>query len=205
MKETLAEPQLPGKRPWNFPFPPAAWPFFTHPNKKALSQPWIHEGALVFSNGFLALQVDRFELAHDMPDQAPPEFLERWNRAPWQRFESIQDAPDWRPLDDAALLLWKFGPKPIWEKGSKQYHIRTAPLVGVGLAAVTLLPLVQLCARLPRAEAYTRSQHREPVFIRFNGGRAILASFDDTVSPLPFSILNPRRDPLEGRGMNKPI
>lgn len=199
-----SEPQRPGKRPWSFPFPVEAWSFFVHPNKPALSKPYVHDDALVFSNGYLALKVDRFAFGPDMPDVAPPAFLDRWNRAPWGQFPA--DRPgSWRPLDDAGLLLWKFGPKPIWEKGSKRYHIRRAPLVAVGRAPVTLLPLVQLCARLPRAEAFTRGQHGDPVFIRFNGGKAILASFDDKTSAIPFSILAPRPDPLEGRGMNKPI
>jgi hypothetical protein len=182
-----------------------AWPYFVHPNKPTLSRPYVHEDKLVFSNGYLAIEVDRFAFGPDMPDTAPEAFLERWQRAPWGRFDAIDKLDAWRPLDDAGMLLWKFGPKPIWEKSSMRYNVHTAPLVAVGLAPITLLPLVQLCARLPRAEAYTRGDYRDPVFIRFNGGRCILASFDKPDQPVPFSILAPRRDPLQGRGMNTPL
>lgn len=199
------EPPFPSKRPWSFPFPVEAWPYFVHPNREALARPYIYKNKLVFSCGYLALEVDRFAFAEEMPEEAPEKFLERWSRAPWGRADTLDNSPGWRPLDDAGALIWKYGPKPIWEKGSKQYHIRQEPLVAIGRVGVTLLPLVQLCARLPRAEAYTLGEIRDPIFIRFNGGRAILANFDKPDQPVPFSILAPRRDPLDGRGMNSPL
>lgn len=196
---------FPSKRPFDFPFPVKAWPYFVHPNKPALSRAYLHEDSLVFSNGFLAMQVDRFQFPPEPPDPAPAEFLERWSRAPWSHHEAADKLKHWRPLDDAGHAIWKLGPRPVWERGSKQYHIRRDPLVTIGIATVTQLALVQLCTRLPRAEAYTNGQKSDPVFIRFNGGRAILASFDHPDQALPFTILAPRRDDLSSRGMNSPL
>jgi len=124
-----------------------------------------------------------------IPDIEPhPAAYERVQALPWGRFadfdiEGLKDR--WRPLEDAEARLFKFPPKPIWERSSRCYNFRGGPFVRVGNATMTHLPTLQLFARLPRAEVFLGSGIDDPILVRYRYGEAIIP---------PLSKLLPNRD-----------
>jgi len=124
-----------------------------------------------------------------IPDVEPhPAAYARAQSLPWGRFQDYDTEGlkhRWRPLADAETRLFKFPPKPIWEKSSRRFNLRNGPFVRVGNATMTHLPILQLLARLPRAEVFLGSGIFDPVLVRYRYGQAIIP---------PLSKLLPNRD-----------
>jgi hypothetical protein len=177
------QPPTPGKRGFNFPLPPEALDHFRHPGGiRCFESAGIDsEGRVIVANGFVALRISSF-----MPDQEPAteRLIERVESLPWSRFDSIEDrAEGWRSLDDVRGSLYRFPPRPIWEPGTRAWHFRRQPAVGIGAATVCQFATLQLIARLPRPEVWTLGEFRHPVFFRFNGGQGIIPHFDGLEIP----------------------
>jgi len=193
------------KKPFGYPFPAEALDMFVHPGGEfpEFHAPFTHEGAVYAANGFMALRLQKFAFA---PPPANPSAAKRvMELFPWGAFEGPEmgdDNPRWASLDDASLSIWKFGPRPIWERSLRTYHVRIQPGVRVGAGAVTALPLLQLLARLPRARVWTDNGPRGAIICRFNGGEAIIRPFPDFVEgrmDARFGILGPKRSHHDGR------
>jgi len=173
---------------------------FVHPGgEPELESAFSIAGVTYGFNGFLALRVHSHLAEQPLEN---PSAASRVLALPWARLEALPDkSPRWSPLDDASGPLWRYGPRPIWERTTRRYHLRTLPAVEVGLAAVTTLPLMQLLARLPRARVWTDNKLTDPIFCRWNGGDAIILPLPDFVESRmfpSFRILSPPKDYATG-------
>jgi len=199
----------PSKRPFHFPIPAEALPYFCHPALEPFTAQVNHDGLAYAASGFVALRVRRFQgYAEDLPE-CPPFLLKRILSLPWDDFGRETARTEWRLMDDARGTIYRGGPLPLWleEKGktvlSRDTLVRTAggPLVP--------LAMLQLIARLPRAEIRmvpdsNRIPGENPILFRFSGGEGIIACLypDFRKAPAPaFSLFNSKPGPILPGGL----
>ena len=110
--------------------------------------------------------------------------------------------PAWKSMDETAIHLFRYPQKSLWnlQKDTMAAQLRILPMVHVGLQAAAPLTILQLIYRLPKCMIYADSRRDDFIFVRFNGGQAIIAPTEDfimsRVKPA-FSICRPRYDRLE--------
>lgn len=171
----MIPPPTPGKKPFGHPLPLTALDHFCHPTIPEFLTPYtLENGETQAASGYIAI---RTTVPLPTCPSPPPAFSERFNKLPWHRFTTLSNGhfeKDWADLEHAALLLFKFGPKPLWH-GTTKIHPTTATPVRVGDAAIAFLPYLQLLFRLPRAQIMTSNHLQDPILCRFNGGQAIIA------------------------------
>lgn len=193
----MSEPPLPSKRPFGLPLPGAAAEWLCHPDERhTYHRPAMVGETLCIGNGWLVIEAERFLLP--APEDASPAFQQRWQAIRWPSRGALFQ-PDLRTLDDVAGTLWRFGPKPPWERGSMNWHPRVQPAVQIGKAAIVPLAMLQLIARLPRAQVEAQTILGQPVEFAFNGGRGLLHNFltSDTVPKTSFRLFAPKANPLK--------
>lgn len=216
LSDTLPEPS---KRSFGFPLPVRALDYFVHPggkpSTKVFQQPFEHHGSVYASNGWLAIVAHRYD---GLPPADCPEAFERLRDVfPLHGGHHVDYVKDceklgtlplrkddwerrWRPLDDAALQIWKRGPLPPFDFAQRRWWLRRDPVVRVGAATHVPLPLIQLLARLPRAAVWIENTATGRLLCRFNGGMAVVGPCFGTDPLKPpnatFSILAPRTDAM---------
>lgn len=185
----------PAKRPFGYPISGATLHCFCYPcPRHVYHRPvLLPSNAAAASNGWLAIKADKFLLPSPQP--ASPAFLERWDDGPpWQR-DAFLDSHDWRALDDIAGTLFRFGPRPVWEQTVRRFHLRRHPCIRIGAATILPLALVQLIARLPRAEIRADTPTiANPVAFRFNGGRGVVYNHAPELAGQEATVVCPPRD-----------
>jgi hypothetical protein len=166
----------PSKRPFGHPLQPDALAFFCHPRHSVFLTPVRHpDGAVYAASGYACIRVSRGPIVHD--DSIPaatPEFLSRVDALPWDRFihdpaRSISP-PAWRSFDDARGTIYRDGTLDLWPAGRMT---EDTPVLTAGGPLIPLA-LLQLAARLPKAEAMLVGDRSEPLFIRFSGGECLI-------------------------------
>ena len=154
-----------------FPLPASALSDFVHPAEwHMLHHARRYGDEVLAGNGYVALRAVKGMWLPGDHAPASAEFLSRFGKLPWGRWDDLED--DWRALDSqrgriferAAHSVWldeKVAPSPVWMVN--EVRVR--------------LSLLQLVARLPRAEVYTgRTDRQDPLFVRFSGGKALIAA-----------------------------
>lgn len=167
----------PSKKPFGYPVPLEAFDAFCHPYARHIYHlpVLLPSGMLAAANGWMALKAERWD--GEAPDDATPPFLARWDEnLKWGPRSRWQDSDDWLDLDRITGSLFRFGARPIWEKGGLRWHLRRHPAVRVGNTAVVPLALLQLVARLPKAQIRHAADHRQPLPFRFNRGVGLIAN-----------------------------
>lgn len=143
---------------------------------------------IVAANGFLAIRAHRGGWIDSEFAEARPEFVTRFGKLPWGRWDGLGD--DWRTLDRQTMMrrgeigLWLKGkpaPSPVWRVGNVQVR----------------LSMLQLIARLPRAEVQWTGDRDTPLFFRFSGGRGMVAR-DERLALWSYALFQPTVDPLTG-------
>lgn len=178
----------PSKRPFGYPLPAEAVEYFIHPGGEPDFEAAGMDGeTAIAANGYMAAKIETYL---DLPP-APPRMIKRVGTLPWGDFAKWADDDRWRSLGVVSSTLFRYGPRPIWERTRSSYYIRRAPVVRVGVAGITTLALLQLCARLPRAEVWAETSAGKSLLVRFNGGQVILPYFDK-LEPPAFTIFAPR-------------
>lgn len=155
-----------------FPFPlrmhvldefrhPADWHGLHHARR--------HNGEVLAGNGYVAIRVARGMWLDSDHEAASAEFLGRWGKLPWKRFETLQD--DWRGMDTVTLKLFAKGMIQFWLQGKPA----PTPIWRVNETLLVRLSLLQLISRLPRCDCYTGPQSvGEHLYFRFSGGIGII-------------------------------
>lgn len=178
---------------WPYPLPQAALAEFCHPGAwHVFSAPVRGEAEILAGNGYVALRAHRGAwLDREIP-AASEEFLKRFGKIPWCRFEAIKDEL-WKPLGDLRGRLESHGRIDPWLKGWPA----PSPVWRVDEFRVRLAWL-QLIARLPRCEVATgRATDSCPLFFRFSGGRGAVLP-DSRMGTPAYTIFAPARDVLSG-------
>jgi len=187
----------PGKALFHYPTPPEALEFIRHPGgvQDFESTGRDEDGRTLAANGYLAVRFDSF-----MPDQFPAgdRLRERVETLAWERFDDLKDPKHWRVLDNVRPTLFKFPARPMWEHGRRRYHFRRGPTVRIGDAFICQLATLQFLSRLPRAEVWTRTTYNENLYVRFNGGQAIVPKIK-CLDQERFSLWS-KRDPVVIKG-----
>lgn len=183
------------KAPFAFPLLAGDIAEFCHPSPASpLHLAHFHDGELTAGNGHIAIRAARGRWMASDFTPPPPEFTKRLASLPWHRFPA--PSPEWRALDDirgaiyahAAIAPWTGSrhsptPCPVWRIGG-HHRIRLSHL--------------QLLARLPRAEIYAgTAREPDPIFIRYNGGTAILPH-NHALNSHSRDIFAPQYHPLDG-------
>jgi len=187
----------PSKRPFNFPMQPDALPYFCHPWLRPFHEPKRMPGGseIYAASGYVAIRVRRGHWFAEEYPEACPEFIERVNSLPWDRFEPDPRSlvpPKWRNVDDARGTIYRDGPLDLWTPRSKPV---LEPLVHVCGGPLVPLPMLQLLARLPRCELRMMGA-RGPLLFRFTGGEGIVADYfrKQPIAPTPKFFLFGERD-----------
>ena len=89
----------PRKKSWHFPASADALDYFCHPTLAPFTAPLRHGYHVVAASGYAAIRFLRIQADPDSYPEAPPEFVDRWKRLPWDRFDG-HGKLDWRMLDD---------------------------------------------------------------------------------------------------------
>jgi hypothetical protein len=134
--------------------------------------PLRHAGAILAANGYLALRATRGGWLDDDYAEASPEAAARLARLPWARLEHLCQQPEWRRLSELGSELAARGALRLWAADG---GLAPSPVWAVADAGRIRLSVLQLIARLPRAELWTGGGGvLEPVFFRFSGGAGIV-------------------------------
>lgn len=193
-------PDVPSKKPLGYPVPLEGLAIFAHPDPEHIFArvALLPSHAVGVCNGWLKLEADKFQVGDVEP--ASPEFLARWDqrdRRGWGPRTLWDDTQPWRALDDVAGTLWRFGARPAWEKTRTRWHPRLTPAIRIGPAGIVPLAMLQLAARLPRAQVLTDTLRDAPVRVRFNGGRLMLHNHATSLAGQEaVAIFQSPRDPL---------
>jgi hypothetical protein len=160
----------PSKRPFRFPLPESALPYFCHPDHVPFTAPVrLESGEMGAASGWVALRVRRF---HGFAEEYPPasaEFVERFEALPWAKWPDLTGR-EWRKFDAVAGTLWRDPPLSLWRMESMKWRISRQKLVRVAGAPLVPLALLQLLSRLPAAELCLHApEPTSPVFFRFAG------------------------------------
>lgn len=185
----IRELPLPSKRPFGRHLQPPDLIHFCYPDDRAV---WffpfqLEDGTVVAGNGTLTLRLESFIDTTDIP-RATARQLEALSR----KTPPTTQAEPWQDLDDIRGILYRYHPKPIFERSIAKAHFRRGPGVRIAHGPLVLLSMLQLVARLPRPEVYTGGGLTSPAHFRFNGGTV-------TAEPVPwldpgkaFTIFRPR-------------
>lgn len=178
----------------DFPYPltECALPEFCNPALgHVLSKPVRDAAEIIAGNGFVVLRAHRGRwLDSDFP-RASAAFLERINKIPWGRFESLSD-DRWRDLCGVRQMIDRRGSIGFWQDGTAK--VSPSPVWRVGSVYVRL-SLLQLIARLPRVAVAWTEDLDSPLWFRFTGGRGAVAH-DRRLTLSSFSIFQPLVDPM---------
>ena len=178
---------------FGFPLPAYALDEFCHPaDWSAFHKPRRVAGEVLVGNGYVALRVSKGAFLDTDYAPATAEFLSRFGKLPWLRAEKLATADGWRGLDGWHAALGHRGSMGMW-LGDK---LCPSPVWRVGTALVRL-SVLQVVARLPRAEVFFEADPGKPLFVRFSGGTGIVAA-DPRLTLANFEIWQPRADPLTG-------
>lgn len=144
---------------------------FRHPEDwHGLHHARRHADEVLAGNGYVAIRVRKGMWLESDHEAASAEFLARWGKLPWKRFDGHQD--EWRAFDSATGRLFAKGQIGFWLRDKPA----PTPIWLVNETLYVRLSLLQLVARLPRCECYTGPQSRgEPLFFRFSGGIGMIA------------------------------
>lgn len=185
----------PDKRGFGHPFPAEALAHLVHPRAShRFAKPFKDcHGNVIATNGALFVRIrsylpDDIELS-DVPFEAIDMSL------PWPDSDEHKgkDKPKWKPLDDDAGRVWRFGAKPIWFQCREGIEPNKLTTVRVGSTFSAPLPLIQLAARLPRCFVKIDNSNSAPLRFVWNGGEALLRPLEGLPSP-SFGILTPKTD-----------
>lgn len=159
---------------------PAEWHGLHHARR--------HGDEVLAGNGYVAIRVKRGMWLESDHAPASAEFLSRWGKLPWKRFEALEN--DWRATDSQSGKLFAKAEIGFW----MDERPAPSPVWRVNEATLVRLSLLQLVARLPRCEIYTGRQNmNEGVFLRFSGGIGIIAA-DPRLTLASAEFFPPRRD-----------
>jgi hypothetical protein len=178
-----------------FPLPAAALDEFRHPAEwHGLHRAVQHGGEVLAGNGYVAIRCRRGAwLDSDFP-AASAEFLSRFGKLPWKRFETLRD--DWRLMDTQRGRIFAHGRHGQWLNG----RMAPSPVWALNEQLVRL-SLIQLVATLPRCEVYVaHCDRQDPVFFRFSGGIGLIAA-DRRLTLASGSLFAPRRDCITDKRM----
>lgn len=184
----------PSKRPFGFPLPADAIRYLVDPAPgHEFSRPFKDaSGNVVCWNGALAVRIRSYVPDDVELSSKPWEAVE--NSLHWPAPDAGDDKGRWKPLDDAAGLIWRYPARSPWIElrggdimGNKLTNVR------VGSAAVVPIALLQLCSRLPRCRVNIDNRADGHLQFIWNGGEAVITPIAE-LSPARFGILAPRTD-----------
>lgn len=185
---------------FKYPLPETALVEFSHPvPSHQFARPARHDGEIIAANGYVVLRAHRGAwMDRDFPE-ASQEALERLGKLPWGQWPRIAGSAEWEPLDAQSGRIYDHAMISPFLLGK----IAPSPVVCVAEVPVRL-SLLQLVARLPRAEVYTGPSDREhPLWFRFSGGRGCIARDPSLKSRFSWTIFAPRYDVLHGTRIPK--
>lgn len=162
---------------------PAEWHLFHHSR--------LHAGEVLAGNGYVALRATKGAWLDSDHQPATAEYLGRFSKLPWARWGQLVD--DWRPLDAHRGRIFERAQHGLWLDG----RLAPSPVWAVNEIRVRL-SLLQVVARLPRAEVYCGSWNADdPLWFRFSGGIGLIAR-DARLTMHSFEIYGPARDSWNG-------
>lgn len=177
-----------------YPLPVEALKEFCHPVEgHIMARPMRRGGEILAGNGYMAIIARRGNWIDAEFPEAAPEFLARLEKLRWGRlFEVMAKSEAWDALDRLRGTLGRHGPLEVWNSGK----IHACPIWRVRDSLVRL-SMLQLVARLPRAEVYTGPQAlpEDGMMFRFSGGCGIVAR-DARLTHGTFEIFQPVADVL---------
>lgn len=157
-------------RRFPYPMPLHALDEFRHPaDWHGLHHARRHEDEVLAGNGYVAIRVRKGMWLESDHESASAEFLGRWGKLPWSRFDKLQD--EWRGFDSVTLKLFAKGQIGFWLRDTPA----PTPIWRVNETLLVRLSLLQLVSRLPRCECFTGPQSvGENLYFRFSGGIGII-------------------------------
>jgi hypothetical protein len=161
------------KNHFPYPIPAEALQEFCHPAEwHAFHLARRFDREILAGNGYLAIRCQRGRWIDSEFPAASAEFLSRWGKLPWSRWEVLAQGDHWRRLEDASGR--------IFAKSAIGFWLGTVPAPSpvwvVGDARRVRLSALQLIARLPRCEVFTGPVDADsPLWFRFSGGRGAVA------------------------------
>lgn len=178
-----------------FPLPESALAEFCHPlEASGLSIPMRMGDEIVAANGYMAIRCRRGAWIDAEFPEAWTDFRARVEKLRWKRLAHVMENSEaWDALDRLRGTLGRHGHLGIWNGG----RIQACPIWRVR-DAVVRLSMLQLVARLPRAEVFTGPQDLpdDGMLFRFSGGCGIVAR-DARLTHGTFEIFQPGRDVLD--------
>lgn len=196
----------PSKRPFYYPAPMEAAEFFCDPARDPFKTPYTHGYKVLAANGYVAIRFGNYKAGPDAYGEAPFRFLKRFWTLPWDDFD--REPSEWRSMDDSRGTIYGRGELlPLWTPNDKGgFSFTRDKLVCTAGGPLVPLALLQLLARLPRAEVrMCHNYFRDPLFVRFKGGQAIVAPrFPDPIKnnvDIAFQLFKPKPGPLLPGGL----
>jgi hypothetical protein len=178
-----------------YPLPATALEEFRHPEDwHGLRHIVRHGDEVLAGNGYVAIRCERGRWLDADFREAPGQFLERFGKLPWHAFP--RGCELWRPLADVASVLNERAAHGLWLRG----RLAPSPVWRVG-GVLVRLSMLQLVARLPRAEVNWTDHPESPLWFRFSGGHGLIAR-DARLTLESRAIFQPREDVLSG-GLEK--
>lgn len=145
---------------------------FCHPGGGPLSQPIQWGVDTVACNGWVVVRLETAVEKYEEHPEADRVRL-RIEGAPWDRARLVpEDA--WRNLAERRATLLRYGSWPAFGLKRGKWNLRTLRMVGVGDGFVTTEALLQMVARLPRAEIAVQTLGAGWLPFRFRGGTGML-------------------------------
>lgn len=146
---------------------------FCHPQPGHLFDMPVYNGIeALAANGVFFLKAHRGLWAPDDFPAAPAGFLDWFANLPFDRFP-LPESRHWHPFADHLGKI--FIRQPI-HPFTPTFSLAEAPAVAIG-RTVILLSMLQLAARLPRAEFSTEDRDAKGLFIRCNGALGFIAAY----------------------------
>lgn len=178
-----------------YPVPRDAVEMFCHPaDASGLSRAMRYDREILAANGYVAIRVERGGwLDREFP-AASAEFLGRIGKLPWAAFP--RECKKWQSLDMLAGKMGLRGGIGLWLNG----RLAPTPIWLVGAVKVRL-SILQLVARLPRAEVNWTDSRTSPLWFRFSGGMGAIAADPALWEPgkgVAFRVWEDQADPLGG-------
>jgi len=196
----------PSKRPFYYPAPAAAAEFFCHPSLDPFTRPVHHGYKILAANGYIAIRFANYAPREEAYEEAPFRFLKRFWSLPWDQFD--REPSEWRTIDDSRGTIYSRRElHPLWiPDGKGGFTFTKEKLVCTAGGPLVPLALLQLLARLPRAEVrMCHNYFKDPLFVRFKGGEAIVAPrFPDPLKSnvdIAFHLFKPKPGPLLPGGL----
>jgi hypothetical protein len=162
-------------RPFAYPLPGSALQEFCHPDPlHPFAAPLRWDDEALAANSYIAIRARRLALdLHDLPP-ATPDLLSRVERLPWAAFPSTAPAHHWGNLDDHRGDIYARAPIRFLARHDGRWITALSPAWRIAGSVVVPLSMLQLIARLPRAEVYLEGLANGPLYFRFTGGLGIM-------------------------------